>query len=213
MCARPAEPGPLRSVQAEAAPARTVGKAASCGGPEGRGDRPRRLRRRRAKDHQSLPKQTAATARAATQRHDAPGGPPPGVRRRAFSEGRGQLRIPVPWPLRLRQVAPDPGARVRVTGMGARRRGCLVQVTHCLRAASAMAPGHATSSGQATVTSDSLPPVLHARLSHRVGGVAVGWAPERVGRSITVPERPSSDATSAPAAPGVATSAPGLAGD
>jgi hypothetical protein len=40
MCARPAEPGPLRSVQAEAraAPARTVGRSASWGGPGGWGE-------------------------------------------------------------------------------------------------------------------------------------------------------------------------------
>jgi hypothetical protein len=68
MCARPTEPGPLRSVQAEAAPARTVGRSASCGGPEGRGETGRigRIDGRRAKNHQSLSlptsKQTAATA-------------------------------------------------------------------------------------------------------------------------------------------------------
>jgi hypothetical protein len=42
MCARPAEPGPLvnsrRSVQAEAAPARTLGRSASWRGPEGWGE-------------------------------------------------------------------------------------------------------------------------------------------------------------------------------
>ncbi len=129
MCARPAEPGPLsdsrtrtgrRSVQAEAAPARTVGKSASWGGPEGLGrDRPHRPHRRRAKNHSSLPKQTAATARAATQWHDARR-PACAVRaQRGEASSGSQSPGPGPPP---RPVAPDPGARVRVPGTPARPR-------------------------------------------------------------------------------------------
>ena len=131
MCARPAEPGPLRSVQAEAAPAspgqdsRKVSKLGRAG-RSGR-DRPHRPHRCRAKNHPSLPKQTAATARAlaATQWHDARR-PACAVRaQRGEASSGSQSPGPGPPP---RPVAPDPGARVRVTGMPARPRrlGCSV---------------------------------------------------------------------------------------
>ena len=213
-----------RSVQAEAAPARTVGRSASWGGPGGLGrtDRiggidaePRIIRACLSTQPRDGPSSHLSVCVCVTeQRHSARRPLAACAVRAQRGEASSGSQSPGPGPP-PRPVAPDPGARVQVTGTPGRAcqgvRGGLV--AQCLRAASAMAPGHATSSGHATVTSDSRPPVLHARLSHRVGGIGVGWAPERVGRSVRVPERPSSHATSAPAAPGLATSAPGLAGD